>query len=147
MKRAIIFIFTLLICATSVVAQSKIEQELMRLHRAMDEAELKHDVAALDKLLADDFTYVAANGAGYDKKKFIDEIKADTEPPSDNKLEYENFRARVYGKTAMVNYILVVSGKDKDKKDFANRYQMSVMWLKQKGAWRIVNFHATRVRN
>lgn len=150
MKPIIIFTIALLIASTSAFAQSKgdksIEQELMRLHRAEEEAETTRDIAALERLFNDDFIFIAANGAVYDKKKFLEEIKADTSPPSDNKLEYENFNARVYGKTAMVNYVLVVSGKDKDKKDYVNRYRMSVMWLKQKGIWRIINFHSTRVR-
>jgi ketosteroid isomerase-like protein len=47
----------------------------------------------------------------------------------------------------MVNYVLVVGGKDKDGKDTVSRYRMSVLWLKQKGLWRISNFHSTRVRS
>jgi len=150
MKRTIIFTITFLLAATSIAAQSKadknIEQELMRLHRLEEEAETKRDIVALERLLNDDFIFIAADGSIYDKKKFIDEIKADTSTPLQQKLVYENFKARVYGKTAMVNYILVVSGKDKDNKDYTNRYRMSVMWIKQKGVWRITNFHSTRVR-
>lgn len=118
----------------------------MRRQRAQYEAEAKKDVAALDRFFDDDFIFVAANGAVYDRKKFLDEIKGDDSPPSGNTVAYEDFRARAYGKTAIVNYAPVVSGKDKDGKDFANRYRMSVVWIKQKGSWRITSFHATRVR-
>ncbi len=152
MKRAIILTTAFLIVAVlSVAAQSKnknTEQDFLRLHRAEEEAESKKDVAALDRLLNDDFIFVAANGSVSEKKKFLDEIKGDSEPspaPQPN-LSYEDFKARVYGKTAIVNYILLVSGKDKDGKDYANRYRMSVVWIKQKGNWRISNFHSTRVR-
>ena len=151
MKRIILFTIAILLAATNVFAQSKndknVEQELLRLHRAEEQAETTRDIAALERLFNDDFIFIAANGAIYDKKKFLEEIKADTAPPAEQKLEYENFKARVYGKTAMVNYVLVVSGTDKDKKDYVNRFQMSVMWIKKKGAWRITNFHSTRVRN
>jgi ketosteroid isomerase-like protein len=151
MKRAIIFTVTLLLAATGAFAQSKgdksVEQELLRLHRAEEEAETKRDIAALERLLNDDFVFVAADGSLYDKKKFLDEIKADTSAPAEQKLVYEDFKARVYGKTAQVNYTLVASGKDKDGKAYANRYRMSVTWIKQKGSWRIINFHSTRVRN
>jgi ketosteroid isomerase-like protein len=151
MKSIIIFTITLLLAATSIAAQSKadknVEQELLRLHRLEEEAEAKRDIAALERLFNDDFIFIAADGSIYDKKKFIDEIKADTSTPAQQKLDYENFKARVYGKTAMVSYTLSVSGKDKDNKDYTNRYRMSVMWIKQKSAWRITNFHSTRVRN
>ncbi len=152
MKRTIILTIALLIAATTVTAQSKnknIEQEFMRLHRAEEEAESKKDVAALDRLLNEDFIFVAANGSISDKKRFLDEIKGNDEPssaPQEN-LTYEDFKARVYGKTAIVNYVLLVSGKDKDGKDYANRYRMSVVWVKQKRDWQISNFHVTRVRS
>jgi ketosteroid isomerase-like protein len=152
MKRTIIFTIAFLIAATTATAQSKnknIEQEFMRLHRAEEEAESKKDVAALDRLLNEDFIFVAANGSISDKKRFLDEIKGNDEPssaPQEN-LTYEDFKVRVYGKTAIVNYVLLVSGKDKDGKDYANPYRMSVVWVKQKRDWQISNFHATRVRS
>lgn len=147
MKRIIILTIALLLtAATSAAGQTKLEQEFIERQRAQDEAEAKRDIAALDRIFADDFIYVAANGAIYDKKKFIDEIKADTDTSALPKLEYENFRVRIYGKTAMVNYVLVVSAGDKEGKDTVSRFRMSVLWLKQKGAWRIANFHSTRVR-
>lgn len=149
MKRTIILTIALLTIAT-IAAQSQnknIEQEFMRLQRAEDEAEAKKDVAALDRLLNDDFIFVAANGSITDKKKFLDEVKADAEPASQQNLTYEDFKVRVYGKTAIVNYVLLVSGKDKDGKDTASRYRMSVVWVKPQRDWRISNFHATRVRS
>jgi len=157
MKRTIILTVVFLISAflisvSAVTAQSQnknLEQEFMRLQRAEDDAEAKKDVAALDRLFNDDFIFVAANGSTSDKKKFLADVKANDEPSSgpQEKLTYEDFKVRVYGKTAIVNYVLFVSGKDKDGKDFASRYRMSVLWVKQKKDWRISNFHATRVRN
>ena len=151
MKRAFLLMFALIFFAAfEADAQSKTDQKLtqefMRLQRLQDEAEAKKDFAALDRFFNDDFVFIAANGKIYDKKTFLDELKADTEPLPDEMLEYEDFMARGYGKTAIVNYILVVKGKDKDGKDYANRYRMSVIWVKQNGSWRIANFHSTRVR-
>lgn len=114
---------------------------------AQDDAENKKDIAALDRMFADDFIFIAGNGSVYDKKKFLDELKADTSPPSDQKLEYEDYKVRMYGKTAITGYTLVIPAKDKDGKAIVNRYRMSVIWIKQGGDWRITNFHATRVRN
>lgn len=149
MKRIIILTIALLMTAANAAAQTNsknIEQEFIRRHRAEEEAETKRDIAALDRMFSEDFIFIAANGAVSGKKKFLDDVKADTAAGAPQKLDYENFRARVYGKTAIVNYVLVVSGKDKNEKDYANRFQMSVLWVKQKGVWRITNFHSTRVR-
>jgi hypothetical protein len=153
MKRIIIFTVALLIATSSSAhAQSQkskndnLAQEMLKLQRAQDEAEAKKDTAALERLFNDDFIFIAANGAVYDKKKFLDEIKGDTEPAQPQTLAYEDFKARAYEKMVIVNYILVVSGKDKDNKDYANRYRMSVVWITKKNTWRITNFHSTRVR-
>lgn len=149
MKRTITLVVAFLISATTVIAQSQgksIEQEFMRLQRAQDDAEAKRDIAVLDRLFNDDFVWIAGNGSISDKKKFLDDVKADVEPSSPQNLTYEDFKVRVYGKAAIVNYVLLVSGKDKDGKDFTSRYRMSVVWIKQKQDWGISNFHATRVR-
>lgn len=145
-----ILILSLIILASlSISAQTsdKITGEFKTRQMAQDDAENKKDVAALDRIFADDFIFIAGNGSVHDKKMFLAEVKAETEPPSDEKLEYEDFKVRSYGKTvALVNYVLVVPGKDKDGKATISRYRMSVLWVKQGKDWRITNFHATRVR-
>src|SRR5262245_16239841 len=74
-----------LVTASTVTAQAQnknSEQEFMRLQRAEDDAETKKDVAALDRLLNDDFIFVAPNGSVSDKKKFLDDVKGNDEPSS-----------------------------------------------------------------
>jgi ketosteroid isomerase-like protein len=152
MRRTFLLMIALVFFAAfDADAQSKTDknltQELQRLQRLQDEAEGKKDFAALDRFFNDDFVFIAADGKIYDKKTFLDELKADTEPALPQQtLDYEDFTARGYGKTAIVNYVLVVKGKDKGGKDYTNRYRMLVIWVKQNGRWRIANFHSTRVR-
>jgi ketosteroid isomerase-like protein len=147
MKKIMILLF-LLLASLSISAQSsdKLTAEFKARQQEQDDAENKKDLAALDKIFADDFIFIAANGSIHNKKQFLDELKADTEPPSDQKLGYEDFKVRVYGKTALANYVLMVPGKDKDGKATTSRFRMSVLWVKHGKNWRIVNFHATRVR-
>jgi len=147
-ERVTWFIFIIFASLSMVSAQSsdKITAEFKARHQAQDEAENKKDIPALDRIFADDFMFIGANGSITDKKKFFADLKADTSPPSDQKLEYEDFKVRVYGKTALAGYVLVVPGKDSQGKDTVSRYRMSVLWVKQGKDWRITNFHATRVR-
>lgn len=151
-KVLLVFVIMFFAAAFSVRAQAnnnrneKLAAALLNLQKAQDDAENKKDAAALDRIFNDDFVFIAADGALYDKRKFLDEIKADAEPTTVQTLEYENFTARAYGKTAIVNYVLAVSSADKDGKATVGRYRMSVVWVKTKGAWRIANFHSTRVR-
>jgi len=153
MKRIIIFFLWFLFAPAFIVqAQTKtgkyekLAQEFMRRQQVEDEAETKKDIAALERIFADDFVFTAANGAIYDKRKFLDEIKADTEIAALQTLSYEDFKVRVYGKIAIVNYLLIVSGEEASGKDYANKFRQSVVWIKQKKDWRITNFHSTRIR-
>ena len=148
--KIIITFFFIILASLSISAQTadKITNEFKARQMAQDDAENKKDVAALDRIFADDFVFIAGNGSIHTKKMFLDEVKADTSPPSDQKLEYEDFKVRLYGKKlALVNYVLVIHDKDKEGKATINRYRMSVLWVKQGKGWRITNFHATRVRS
>lgn len=148
--KKIIILSLILLASLSISAQTsdKITGEFKARQMAQDDAENKKDVAALDRIFADDFIFIAGNGSALDKKKFLHEVKTDPAPPSDQKLEYEDFKVRLYGKNlALVNYVLVVPNKDKDGKETISRYRMSVLWVKQGKDWRITNFHATRVRS
>ena len=122
-----------------------LEQELMRLQRAEDEAESKRDLAALDRLLSDDFIFTAPNGAISDKKKLIEDIKND-EPEAGQTINYEDVKTHAYGKTAVVNYLLIVNGHNKEGKDYINRYRNTVFWVKQQGHWHMAAIHVSRIR-
>jgi ketosteroid isomerase-like protein len=141
---AFTIIFASVFC---VSAQSKLEQKLLQLQRAEDEAETKKDFPALERLLDDKYIFTAANGAVYTKKQLIDEIKADDSAAGAQTLSYEEVKTSDYGKTALVNYLLVVKSKDKEGKDVTSRYRISALWIKRKGIWRIAAVQATRVRS
>ena len=151
MKR--ILVVTILIVAAwcNGEAQSKssnkksIEQELMQLQRAADEAEDKKDLAALDRILTDDYIFTAPGGAITDKKQLIAEVK-NGEPDKGQTISYEDVKAHVYGKAAVVSYLLIVKGRDKDGKDYTNRYRNTAVWVKQQGHWRMAAIHVTRIR-
>ena len=124
---------------------SKLGQELMQLQRAEDDAENKKDVAALDRLLCDDFIFTAPTGAITDKKQLIEDIKGD-ESEAGQTISYDEVKAHDYGKTALVNYLLIVKGQGKDGKEYVNRYRNTVVWVNQGGRWRMAAIHVSRIR-
>ncbi len=99
------------------VSESKsLEQELMQLQRAVDEAETKKDFAALDRLLTDDYIFTAPNGTTSDKRRLIEDLK-NAESEAGQIINYDEIRVYDYGNTAIINCLLIVKGKDKDGKD------------------------------
>ena len=121
-------------------------EQLVALQRAEVEAEDKKDLAALDRLLSGDFIFTAPGGAVSDKRKFIEEAKK-SEPEPGQKIDYDETRAFDYGKTAVVTNVLIVKGRDKDGKDYTSRYRNTVVWVKQRGNWRMAAIHVSRIRS
>lgn len=152
LKRLLVCMILIAAACSGARGQSKggkresLEQELMRMQQAEDEAESKHDLAALERLLSDGFIFTAPNGAISDKKKLIDDIKNDDEAVAGQTISYDEVKAHAYGKTAVVNYLLIVKGKDKDGKDYTNRYRNTVVWVKQQSRWRMAAIHVSRIR-
>ena len=149
----LMIVLTLLMAPTSSYAQgqskvsksSGLAQELMQLQRAEDDAENKKDVVALERLLSDDFIFTAPTGAITDKKQLIEEIKTG-EAEAGQTISYDEVKAHDYGKSAVVNYLLLVKGVGKEGKEYVNRYRNTVVWIKQQGRWRMAAIHVSRIR-
>lgn len=130
---------------SEVSGSRSLEQELMQLQYVADEAENKKDLATLDRLLADNYIFTAPTGAVSDKKQLIEDIK-NGEPEAGQTISYDEIKVYDYGNTAIVNCLLIVKGKDKDGKDYTNRYRNTVTWVKQQNRWRMAAIHVSRVR-
>lgn len=118
------------------VNPQSLEQTLMDLQRQEDEAEAKRDVAALDKLFADDAFLVL--GKVITKAEFIDIIR-DTKNgllPS-TLIKYDEVTLRDHGNTALVSYRVTYQGKDSNGKEETNRFLVLVVWVKSGNQWRI----------
>ncbi|MCA1603254.1 MAG: nuclear transport factor 2 family protein [Acidobacteria bacterium] len=130
---------------SKVGGSNSLEQELMRLHHAVDEAETKKDFAALDRLLANGYIFTAPTGAISDKKQLIEDIK-NAEPEAGQTISYDEVKVHAYGDSAVVNYLMTVKGRDKGGKDYTNRYRNTVTWVKQQNRWRMAAIHVSRIR-
>jgi hypothetical protein len=110
--------------------------------RARFEAQVKGDVAALDKLLASDLTYVHSSGVVETKDEFVGAIKS-------GKYKYksivpEGVTVRSYGDTAVVQgkatIDVVSSGRDVHV-----LLVFTDVWVKREGRWQMVSWHSTRL--
>lgn len=128
------------------VGSNSLEQELMRLQNAVDEAETKKDFAALDRLLTDEYIFTAPNGTTSDKKQLVKDLK-NAAPEAGQTITYDDVKFYDYGNTAVINYLLTVKGRDKDGKDYTNRYRNTVTWIKQQDRWRMAAIHVSRIRS
>jgi ketosteroid isomerase-like protein len=116
-------------------ASTKAEQELYTANREYDQALVRGDAVALDRLYADEFIYTTPDGEVRDKAQQLAFTRS-----GDLRLESgqsDEVRVRVYGNTAVMIGRFTATGKFRDKKiDIRERY--TAVWVKRDGRWRLV---------
>ncbi len=101
-----------------------------------------HDVAALDKLLANDLVAVSSTGREGSKSAVLRALKQD-------KTIYKSIRARemsvrnVDPKTVVVTGVTTEAGTTKDGKAFKTSRRFTDTWKKRKNGWQCVATKAT----
>jgi len=120
--------------ATSANADADVKKLISDLGAALS----KNDVAALDKIYADDYTLVTATGDVATKAQRLDAIKS-----GDLKFEnvsFSNVKVRTYGDTAVA--IVDSTGKNTVKgKTSDTNYRVTFVANKTKDGWRLVSAH------
>ena len=106
---------------------------------AFKDAMIHKDGAALDKLLANDLTYVHSAGQLQNKKEVIDSITSGK--TIIERMDYSDMAVRFYGKTA------VVRGRVDLYHSPTNIVHMNVLhvWINGPHGWQMVARQATRL--
>jgi ketosteroid isomerase-like protein len=123
-------------------ARSKTEQELLALETAWDDAVVSKDTTALDRIIADDFVMIGADGTVSDRRQLIAGI-------ADPQLQIEPFqtedvRVRIYGNVAVLTGRYSQRGRWKGQAyETAARY--TDVYVRSGGRWRAVSAQATRI--
>jgi ketosteroid isomerase-like protein len=94
-----------------------------------------NDVAAMDRILADDFVLATGNGKTFKKADLIDEART-----ADNRYEHQEDSqqtVRVWSDTAVVTALLWVMGRNKDQ-SFDYKLWFSDIYVRTPTGWRYV---------
>jgi ketosteroid isomerase-like protein len=126
----------------SASKNAKVEQQLIDLEKQRNEAVVKGDTAALDKMTADDYEFTNPSGQVRTKAQILQDIKS-------GELKYESIdtddvKARVYGNAAVLTGRATTKGQSGGK-DVSGQYRFTRVYVKGKGGWRSVAFQQTRV--
>src|SRR3712207_5457735 len=105
-------------------AYSHVEQEAIKVNKQLDQAHIGPNLAALERIWADDVTFSLPDGRVYDKAQGLELIK---KIMSDG-FRYEqvtstDVRVRVFGQTAIVNGRGNSRGRDKDGREVKQSQQ------------------------
>src|SRR5437773_601504 len=151
MRRALTLLLAVLATGSLIYGQTKNDgnageakaiQELRKLVQAWDRADVAGDTATLDRLLADEFSFVG----GQSKAQYLASLKS---KPADLTIESAvstEVQVRIYGSTAVVTGLDTISGKNKGA-SYTNRWLYMDVWVKRSGRWQCVNADSQHAGN
>lgn len=141
-----IFLTTLLFAAFAVpvFAQSKDEQVVAAAVESLRKAMIDPDKTTLDALVADELTYGHSSGVIQDKAAFEEALLNKSSDFVTIDLSQQTIR--VVGNTAWVRHILSATTNDGGKPGTAH-LSVLLVWVKQKGSWRLLARQAVKVQS
>jgi ketosteroid isomerase-like protein len=106
-------------------------------------AQLGDDVAAMDKLLSDDFLGITANGEVNTKQQFLDRMS--NRAVTLKTLEMSEQKIKLVGQVAIVTSLAQIDGTA-DGEPLTGRFRYLRVYQRLPGGlWRVTNFEATRI--
>jgi len=125
-----------------VNGQTNAEKELRQLEIEWNNAIVRKDVAALERILAKEFVYIDYIGGVNRKADLIKSVKnsqATVEP-----FETEDVVVRIYGRTA------VITGRFTQKilfkgQTFSGQFSYTDVYVKRGKRWQAVSAHSSRI--
>ncbi len=117
------------------------EQQVLAVIDQLTSAGLKRDVAALDRLYAEDYFHTNADGSLMNKE---DVMRSYREPPkvAIDASKHDDDRIQVHGDLVVVSSRITVTGRDGEK-PFTRYYRVTYVLRKDEGRWLVANSHAS----
>jgi ketosteroid isomerase-like protein len=115
-----------------------------QLEDAWRSAILKSNLAAMDRLLADDYLGITASGLVQTKSQTLANLKSGRIHMAS--LTISDRKVRFYGRTAVVTSLAAVQATTVDG-DISGNYRYTRVYVRDaSGNWKIVSFEASRIR-
>ena len=129
--------------APAKAAGGNVEAQLKKMEQDRVEAVVRGDVASLDKITSDDYTFINRFGQVSDKQQTLDAIKNGGIKLSSNKVS--DLKVRVYGNTAVVTGRSEAQGRISGR-DASGPVLFTRVYVKKDGRWQSVAFQQTAVQ-
>jgi ketosteroid isomerase-like protein len=136
MKRIVVVLFL-----TAAAAWGS-EAEIRKAEAAWGEAVQSRNVAALEKMYAEELIYAHSTGVVETKKQYLDRLQGGLQRYE--RVAFESTRVAMHGETAVTLSMLRMSGQSGERK-FDDHLMMTHVWVKQKGGWRLAAHQTTKL--
>ena len=117
---------------------SKAIQELRKLVQTWDKAFVAGDAATLDRLLADEFSFLG----GQDKAQNLASLKSRSPESTVESAVSTDVEVQIYGNTAVVTGLDTIRGKTKGE-PYTTRWLYMDVWIKRSGRWQCVKTYSS----
>ena len=117
-------------------------QEVSDLLDQYNDALIKTDAAALERIWADDLSFVNPRGELLTKKERIENIKSGA--TAVKTADVSDKQVRMYGKTAVATLVVKISGQYSGKEG-DGLFRVTTVWAKPKGTWQMVAVQMTPI--
>ena len=134
-----------LVFGVAILAQTQtksVEQELIKLVNDWMDAEVKGDLAFIDRFIAEDCVITDPAGVVWTKAQFLASLKSGEGAVKSAVLD--NMKARVYGDTAVVTGRMTAKQTFKGN-DISGQYQCTDTLIKKAGRWQCVAIHLSSI--
>ncbi len=129
---------------------SNLEREILRMEREFAVATMRNDMAALDRIMADDYTFTDSSGTVRTKTQMLADLAqvlAQANVMNVYKIESINpdeLKVRVYGDSAVVTGRTRLKAYTADQ-SISDQYRFKRVWVKREGHWQLVANHSTHI--
>jgi ketosteroid isomerase-like protein len=118
-------------------------QSPAKLDEERTEAMIKGDLATLDRLLADDLSYVHSSTKVDTKASFIENLRSGASKYK--AFQREEANTRVFGDSAINTGVATVSVENQGQAPATFKIRYTDVWVNRGGKWQMVAWHSTRV--
>jgi len=124
--------------------QHSSRHEIDQLEDAWRNAILKSNIAAMDRLLAEDYLAITSSGLVQTKAQTLANLKSGRMHMAS--LNVSDRKVRFYGRTAVVTSLATVQATTSEG-DISGNYRYTRVYVRDAtGTWKIVSFEASKIR-
>jgi len=149
MPHSIALPILLAVLAQTLAGQSKptpspVAKILMQLEHDWSEADVKKDVAALNRILAEDWTGIDFQGTVMNKAQALMEVAAKSDATATQSTVLGEMKIRVFGNTALVSGTEVETSQYRGQ-DSSGEYIWTDVFVQRSGRWQAVSSQSTKL--
>jgi ketosteroid isomerase-like protein len=121
------------------------EQELLKLEREWLDAYTNRDVAAMERIEADDFVITFPNGSMSNKTQQVEMLKRPAQAGPPPQFRTEDTKVRFLGPDVAILSGVVIGKYNVNGKEVVERSRYTDVWAKRGGRWQVVSSHLSNL--